>query len=276
MPFTDDAVVLDAAKPRRREMAWADVCSGLSQWRLIWRLAILDLRNRYRGSLLGPIWLTMSIAVMVAGLGVLYGQLFRLDVAIYLPHLAVSLVLWNWMAGSLNESCSAFTGAEGIIRQVQMPYSVHVLRCVVRNTLVAAHTLPVPIFVMWLFGHLPGQEALLVLPGIFIVLINMTTLGYFLGMACARFRDVSPIVANVVQLAFFVTPVIWKAELLGEQRVWLLLNPFYNLLETVRGPLVGGGGDISAWLAALGITAANATIAFAAFVRFRSRIAFWV
>lgn len=95
-------------------------------------------------------------------------------------------------------------------------------------------------------------------------------------MICARFRDIQQIVASVMQLAFFMTPVIWKPELLGEWQVLLPLNPFFVLMETVRGPLVEGSASWLVWLAALVYTGAAYAVALAFFVRFRARIAFWV
>jgi lipopolysaccharide transport system permease protein len=147
------SVMFDANDPRPGERALADLREGLGRWRLAWRLALLDLRNRYRGSALGPIWMTLTVAVMVAGLGVLYSTLLRIDVARYLPHLAVSLVVWNWMAGSINDACQVFIAAEGIIRQLRMPCTVLVLRCVFRNMLSGAHSVPVIVVVFLLFGH---------------------------------------------------------------------------------------------------------------------------
>jgi lipopolysaccharide transport system permease protein len=73
-----------------------------------------------------------------------------------------------------------------------------------------------------------------------------------------------------------MTPIMWKPELLGEQQWMQLFNPFYALLETVRGPLVEGGGPLSAWIAALFYTAAMVVVAVGFFVRYRGRIAFWV
>ena len=98
----------------------------------------------------------------------------------------------------------------------------------------------------------------------------------FLGMLCARFRDIGPIVGSTMQLAFFLTPILWKPKLLGAWEAWMPFNPFYALLETVRGPLVEGGGPPLAWLAAILYTLATVTMAAAFFVRFRSRVAFWV
>jgi len=267
---------LDAASPRRLERALGDLREGAAAWRLALALARLDLRNRYRGSVLGPFWLTMSTALMLVGLGVLYSALLRISLADYLPHLAVSLVVWQAIAGFVTDATTCLTAAESVIRQLPLPYTVHVLRCLFRNTITAAHSLPLIAVVFLIFGHLPGPEALLVIPGLLLILIAAFAAALFLGMLCARFRDIGPIVANILQLAFFLTPVLWKPELLrGSQ--WLLpFNPFYALLETVRGPLVEAGGAWTAWLAAVLYTVAAGAVALAFFVRFRGRLAFWV
>ncbi len=266
----------DAAVPQARKRALADLLEGLAQWRLALRLATLDLRNRYRGSVLGPLWMTLSVAVMIGGLGLLYAALFKLDVARYLPHLAVSLVVWNWLAASLNDACTTFMGAEAIIRQIRLPYTVHVLRCLFRNMLTAAHSIPVIVVVFLVFGVVPGKEILLAPLGVGIIAINIVSAGFLLGMICARFRDVPQIVGTLVQFGFFLTPVLWKVEQLGEGAVWILLNPFYPLLETVRGPLIEGGGPLGAWIAALVYTAIGVGLAATLFVCLRNRIAFWV
>src|SRR5215472_7810820 len=76
-------------------LAMQDIADGLRLWRLAWTLAWLDIRLRYRGSMLGPFWLTISTGVMVGALGVLYSTLFKMDIASYLPFLALSQVLWG-------------------------------------------------------------------------------------------------------------------------------------------------------------------------------------
>jgi lipopolysaccharide transport system permease protein len=276
MPKPEHILSVDAANPRHTERAMADLRDGLSQWRLALALARLDLRNRYRGSVLGPLWMSLSTLIMLIGLGLLYGALFKFKLSNYLPHLAVSLIVWQWMAGFINDSCATLTSAEGVIRQMRLPYTLHALRVAFRNTLVAAHSLPLIPIVFLIFGLVPGPEALLAIPGLVLIGINMLAGGLLLGMVCARFRDIPPIVANVVQLAFFVSPILWKPELLGDAMVWMAFNPFYALLETVRGPLLEGGGPPLAWLAAIFYTGAHVVLAGFLFTRFRSRIAFWV
>jgi lipopolysaccharide transport system permease protein len=277
------AYTRDAADPRHVERALADVSAGLSRWRLAAALARLDIRNRYRGSVLGPFWMTASMAVMIAGIGLLYSTLFKMTLREYLPWLAVSLLVWTTINQIVTDACTAFTSSEGVIRQVPLPYTVHVLRFVMRNAIMAAHSLPLilVVFVVCAFMPgdtpvLPGMEAVLALPGLALLLLNACAVGMFLGMVCARFRDIPQIVINVMQLFFFLSPVLWKPALLGSLQVFLPLNPFFALMETVRGPLVEGGAPPIIWAAALFYTAAACAIAFVFFVRFRGRIAFWV
>lgn len=267
---------VDAANPQRLRKAIEDVRLGASRWRLASTLAWLDIRNRYRGSVLGPFWLTLSTGAMLLGLGLLYSALFQMSLREYLPHLAVSLVIWNAISQMVNDATTSLTSSEGIIRQLPLPYTVHALRCVMRNAIIAAHNFPLILVVFLVCGHLPGPEAVLAIPGFLILGINAVAAALFLGMLCARFRDIGPIVGSTMQLAFFLTPILWKPRLLGHWEAWMPLNPFYAILETVRGPLVEGGGPLLAWVAAVFYTLAMVAAAALFFVRFRGRVAFWV
>lgn len=267
---------VDAARPERLSRALADLRAGLAGWRLPMALARLDIRNRYRGSVIGPFWLTLSTAAMLLGLGLLYATLFKYDLREYLPHLAASLIVWNAIAGIVGDACVSLTSQEGVIRQIRLPHSVHALRCVFRNLLTAAHNLPLVLVVFLACGLVPGWGALLALPGLALIAADALAAALLLGMVCARFRDIGQIVASVMQIAFFLTPVIWKPELLEERARYLPLNPFYPLLEIVRAPLVGEALAGTAWLSALGWSALLWALALAVFVRFRARVAFWV
>jgi lipopolysaccharide transport system permease protein len=272
-----ETYAFDAAAPRRGALAWADLREGFASWRLAWALARLDLRNRYRGSIIGPFWMTLSTLLMMVGLGLLYSRLLGMSLTEYLPHLTVSLVVWNVINGMVQDACTTMTSAEGVIRQLRVPFTVHALRSLFRNGLTAAHSLPLIPVVFVAFGHMPGPEAVLALPGLALLMINAFSASILLGMVCARFRDIGPIVANVMQLAFFLTPILWKPELLKEAAVWLPLNPFYALLETIRAPLVEGhGGGLAVWGAAILYSLVLGAAAMTFFKRFRGRLAFWV
>jgi lipopolysaccharide transport system permease protein len=262
----------------RQRQAVADVVEGVRLWRLAFTLGWLDIRLRYRGSVLGPFWLTLSTAVMVAALGVLYSALFKMDLHEYLPFLALSLVLWNsYLAALVGDACSCFLQAEGLIRSIRMPFTLHAIRTVVRNLLVLAHNVVVIVAVWAIFDTWPGWDGLLALPGLVLWVLDSLALCLLLGTFCARFRDIPPIVGSLMQIAFFVTPIIWKPDLLQASGArWLPANPFFSLLEIVRAPLLGEVPTAIIWTAALGYSAALCLVAWLVFARLRGRLAFWV
>lgn len=266
----------DAALPDRPGRAKSDLREGFARWRLAWVLARSDITHRYRGSVLGPLWLTLSTGIMLVCLGFLYSKLFQMEVAVYLPWLAVSLIIWNIISQVCADSCITLTSAEGIIRQMPVPYTVQALRNVFRNMLVAAHNLPLIAAVFFVLDYGIGWSIIGVIPGFLLLCINAFWLSLLFGILCARFRDIPPIITSVVQIAFFMTPVIWKPELIQEWAAWLPLNPFFSLMEVIRGPIVGTPVPLLVWLAAIGYTAIVWAVGQAFFTRFRGRIAFWV
>ncbi len=272
----EPVIMHDAGNPQRLQRAVDDLSSGFGLWRLAWALASGDIKERYRGSVLGPLWLTLSTALMLGMLGVLYAKLFRIDLASYLPWLSASLVIWGVLLQSVNDACITMTSSEGVIRQMPLPYTLHALRAVFRNALVAAHNLPLILIVLALFGIMPGWEALMAIPGLILLAFCAFWAGLLFGAVCARFRDIPPIIASIMQIAFFMTPIIWKPELVGHWQPWLPLNPFYSMMEIVRAPLLGRPFPLIEWVASLVYSGLLGVAAFALFARFRNRIAFWV
>lgn len=260
----------------RQVLAARDLRDGARQWRLAGALGWLDIRLRYRGSVLGPFWLTLSTALMVGALGFVYSTLFHQTLGDYLPFLALSLVLWNAASALVTEACTVFTAAEGTIRSIRMPYAIHVLRLLVRQVLVLLHNVVVIVVVYAIFGVWPGATGLLALPGLALWLLDGAACCFLLGSFCARFRDIPQIIASIMQIAFFVTPVVWKPEQMKEGAKYLVYNPFYTLLEVVRAPLMGAAPDGDAWISAICFSALLCLVAWALFARVRGRLSFWV
>jgi lipopolysaccharide transport system permease protein len=267
----------DMTTATRNRWALSDLIEGMHLWRLAWALGWLDIRLRYRGSMLGPFWLTISTGVMVAALGVLYSTLFKIELRDYLPFLALSQVLWGFLAALVSEACTVFTDAEGVIRSVRMPFFVFSMRGLIRNAIVLGHNILVIVVVFAVFQIWPGVDSLLALPGLVLWVIDGLALTLLLGGFCARFRDIQPIVNSVMQIAFFMTPVIWKPDQLSAAGVQsLAFNPFFDLLEIVRGPILGSSVAGTTWIGAGVYSVVLCAISWAFFVRARGRIAFWV
>jgi lipopolysaccharide transport system permease protein len=266
----------DSSHRERHGLAWTDLAEGAALWRLGITLGWLDIKLKYRGSMLGPFWLTISTAVMVAAMGGLYGALFHMDLTTYLPFLALSLVMWNALSGLVMDACTTFTQSEGTIRSLRMPYFVHMVRVVVRSVISFLHNVPVILAVFVIFSIWPGAKGLLCLPGFAIWTIDAFAACMMLGAFCARFRDIPPIVGSIMQIAFFVTPVVWRPEQLGNKGWWLPLNPFDALLEVVRAPLLGTAPPAHVWELACGYSLAFCVLAWVLFARVRGRLAYWM
>ncbi len=265
-----------APHPSQASTALDDVVRGAYAFHLWGMLGWQDIRRRYRRSRLGPFWITISMAVLVAVLGTLYGALLKVEAAEYVPFLALGFIVWSLISGLAAEGSGAFTEAAHIIREVSLPLSVHVYRVVWRNLIIFFHNIAIFVVVAILFSIWPGWPGLLVLPGLVLLCLNGMWIGLLLGIVSARFRDLPPIVESLMRIAFFVTPIIWTPSLLPDRTTLLDLNPFFHVLELVRAPLLGQVPGLASWLMVSGITLGGGLVTFELFRRYRRRIAYWV
>jgi lipopolysaccharide transport system permease protein len=256
--------------------ARADLAGTARLSRLCLALAWHDLRLRYHGSVLGPFWLTLSSAITVLALGGLYARLLGLPAADYVPYLSVSLLLWNALATLLSEACTLFTAQASTIRSLRMPYGVYAARLLLRALFSLGHAALVLPAVFWAYGVAPAWSWLLVAPALALWLAAGFFAALGLGAACARFRDIQPAVASALQLGFFVTPVLWRPDLLGQHAAWLWLNPFHPLLEVLRAPLLGQVPGAVSWLAAALVTGIAVAAGWCVFAQARARLPVWV
>jgi ABC-type polysaccharide/polyol phosphate export permease len=256
--------------------ALIDLWEGIGRFWLWGVLAWSDIRQRYRGSVLGPFWLTLSSAIMIGSLGILYARLFKADITSYLPSLALGLLVWSLISTTLTESCSAFFSADHIIRQIKLPLSVYIYRLVARNLIVFAHNIVVSVVVLVWF-HVPvGWRDALAVPGLMIIVLTSVPASLVLALLCARFRDMPQIVASLLQVIFFLTPIMWDRSLLGSNGWVVGLNPFAAFIDIVRAPLLGQLPDTASWFIALGVLVLSWLIAVPLFARVRGRVAYWM
>jgi ABC-type polysaccharide/polyol phosphate export permease len=267
---------LQTARPGNFALALKDLKDGVSSIHIWPMLGWQEIRQRYRRSVMGPFWLTISMGVMIGGMGPLYGKLFGQDLSVYFPHLAISLVVWMLVSNLINDCSNAFIAAEGFIKQIKLPLTIHILRAIWKNLIIFAHNLAVVVLVFLIYPPEMSWHLLQMPLGIFMLAVNSLWFGILVGLFCARFRDIPQIVASMVQIAFFLTPIFWKAEMLGKFMWAAQINPLYHFIEIVRAPLVSGGASLLSWGVVLLITVLGYTVMMLFFTRFRARIAYWV
>lgn len=254
----------------------ADVLGGFGSWRMWWMLARNDVVRRYRRSRLGQLWLTLSMAVTIFGIGAVYSSLFGTSLASYMPHLATGLVLWGLISSTINESCASFTENESIIRQIALPRFTYLLRTLARNLLVFAHNLIILPVVYFLTGSPIDWHILLFVPGLLLASANLAWIGYLVAMLSTRFRDVPQIVQSIVQVAFFISPVIFKPSQLRADHPVLTLNPFASMLDVTREPLLGQVPSPISYFVLLGLLIVGWLLSLAFAGKFSHRIVYWL
>lgn len=261
---------------KRLTLGVEDIIKGISKYQIWFYLSWQDIKLRYRRSVIGPFWITISTGILVLAMGPLYGALLKQEIGPYLQHLSVSMIIWSFISGYINESCTAFIGAEGFIKEVKQPLTIHLLRVFSRNVLFLLHNTVIIIGVLAFF---PPEDPIMLLQipiGLLLLIGNLFWMGLFLATICARFRDIPQLVSNLLQMMFFVSPIIWKVDMLGRNRLAADVNPLYHLMELIRTPILGGQVGSLTWLVAFGLLAGGLTMTLLLFSRFRARVPYWL
>lgn len=263
--------------------AWRDLVRGFHQHELWLQLGWQDIKQRYRRSTLGPLWITIATGVMALALGLLYSMLFQIPLAEFLPHVTVGLIMWGFIAGCIKDGADIFIDNEGLIKQLPSALSVHVYRLVWRQALFLAHNLVIWVILMMIFPRNLGWEVLLAIPAMALLIVNGVWVTMLFGIIATRYRDVAPLLEAMVQLLFYVTPIVWTTQTLKEQggdiaqRALLAeINPLFHYMEIIRAPLIGQPIAAYHWWIVLGCTVIGLLLALLAMKQWRFRVSYWV
>ncbi len=265
--------------------AFKDLRDGFAQRELWLSLGWQDIKQRYRRSVLGPFWITISTAVQAAAIGLLYATLLAQPLREYLPYVTVGIIVWNVIEASIIEGADVFIANEGLIKQLPSALSVHIYRMVWRQFLFFAHNLV--IYAVMLVGFSVWRDlnwsVLLVLPAIVLLFLNAMWVSIVFGIFSTRYRDIAPILGSLTRMLFVLTPVMWSAKVLHAQggtvseRARLVeLIPTFHYLEIVRAPALGDPIALRSWLVVLTFTVVGWVVAILALKQFRSRVPYWV
>jgi ABC-type polysaccharide/polyol phosphate export permease len=253
-----------------------EILAGFRAWPVWVLMGWDDIRQRYRRSVIGPFWITLSMGVFILVLGVIYSRLFHVELQNYLPYLTVGFIVWGFMSSAVNDSCIAFIDANRIIKQIKLPYSVYVLRVVWRNFIIFLHTIVIFLPMAIIFKIEPNLTMLYEIPGLILVGVNLIWLTTVIAILSTRYRDIQPIVGTVIQLGMFATPIMWNVSALGDAKIVAEVNPVYHLIEITRAPLLGMAPEPRSWLIACGLAVVGSVLAIALMVRASRRIVFWL
>ncbi|MDT5013017.1 MAG: lipopolysaccharide transport system permease protein [Mycobacterium sp.] len=273
--------VEDAADSKTFHRAFQDLTEGLQRRQLWLHLGWQDIKQRYRRSVLGPIWITIAMGTTAVAMGGLYSKLFHLELSEHLPYVTLGLIIWGLISASILEGAEVFVANEGLIKQLPTALSVHVYRLVWRQAILFAHNIVIYVIIAMIFPKPWKWTDLAVIPALGLIALNCVWVSLVFGIVGTRFRDIGPLLNSLVQLLFFMTPIIWNDQTLQSQGAsqwrWVVeLNPLFHYLDIVRAPLLGADQHMRHWIVVLVLTAVGWVLAVFAMQRYRSRVPYWV
>ena len=255
---------------------YADSCEGLRDWRLWSKFAWHDMQARHRRSWVGPFWLALTAIVFISALSIIYSILFQIDLTTYVPVVAIGVVVWVFVAAVATEGVNTFVEAETYIRQLRVSPFIFVFRVVWRNMIVFGYQFVITLVVLVVFRKIEPSMMPLAAFGMLLLFLQAVWVTSLLGILGARFRDLQPMIANLLQVLFFVTPVVWLPAMLGQHRWIADYNPLNSLIAVVRGPLLGEMPTAANYGFVLVTTAIGFLAAALMHGRFRNRIVYWL
>lgn len=256
---------------------WDDIILGLKNWRVWHLMGFGAVRRRYSRSRIGQFWTTISTAIMVVVMGMVWSILWKLPMGDILPYIAGSLVLWSFLTGSINDSTNAMITSGHYFLNQGMSFSTPIYAVIYGQLITLAHNMIIVVVVLVIFPHSFGWETLLFIPGFLLALVTIVWVSCIVAILCARYRDVTQLISSILTTAFYVTPVMFKAEFIPPEFRWInLINPFAVFLSIMRDPLFGREVPWENWAIATAITLIGGFTTLSFVGRFRKRVIFWI
>lgn len=257
---------------------WNDISRAWQRRSLALMLGWQDIKQRYRRSKLGPFWLTISMAVMITMIGLIFGQALKRPMDDYLPFVASGIIFWSFISSSINDGATSFISSAGMIRQLGLPLALYPMRVLWRNIVVLGHNVIIIPIVLLLVGKSINLNILWLIPGFLVVIANLFWFSLLMGVFCTRFRDMPPIIASLVQVLFYVTPIIWMPDSVGARVSSFIVNtnPAYHVLELVRAPILGYAPSSMNWTISVGVAVLGLFVSMVFYGTYKKRIAYWI
>jgi ABC-type polysaccharide/polyol phosphate export permease len=252
---------------------WSRSVRQIALWS---NLAVEDLHDRYRRTVLGLVWIVASFALFVMVKVLIFGQLTTASTAEFGIFVTIGFGLWAYVNSMVVDACAAYMHARPWILATAIPYPVFLLQAVLRNWMVFGLTMMVMAVALYWKPSGWSMRAWSVLPALFCYFFTSVWLAAILAPLCARYRDAYHAVQTGLRLIFFATPILWMPADSGKLAMIARLNPISHYIAIVREPLIYDRIPLESWIIVLVIKIAGFAIGLFVYAATRRRVAHWV
>lgn len=260
------------------KIALNDIMFGLQGWQLWTNMGLSDIKQRYRRTVLGPLWTTLNHALFITCLSLVFVFLWKTNVNTFLLSFSTGYISWVFISTIISESCLVFVSAESILKQIHIPFFSFCLIVVFRNLLVFFHHLLVYLILLIILSISINQNMFYIFPGLLLVCFTGLWLSLLIGIVCARYRDFQQVVSLMIQTSLFITPIFWlPTQLAGiPYKAMVQYNPLFHFIQILRQPLIGECPDIFSWVFVSLISIVGFIITLLIFSKKRATLIFWL
>jgi ABC-type polysaccharide/polyol phosphate export permease len=255
------------------------IIKGIGEFELWTRLASTELKRRYRRTIIGPFWTSLNLAIFVLSMGFLYSKLWGQDPNSYLPYLCSGMISWSLISSFFTDGSSVYTSNSSLLTQIRVNLFTLVSVVIYRNLIIYTHNLSIfAILILFTSSNL-NIYSLLIIPGLLILIINGFWIVGITGMLCSRYRDITPIIVNLLQISLFLTPIFWAPDQIsGRSYINILIdyNPLFQFVSIIRFPMLGMCPSTWTYLYTITVGLIGNIFMFFLYKRMQQRIIFWL
>ena len=237
-----------------------------------------DIKQKYRRAVLGPFWITFSMAILIVTMGLVFNRIYGTKLDEFFPFLAISLILWNFCSSTVTEGCESYTASESLIKQLPLPMYLYLIRMLWRNVIILCHNIIIFPIVFILLNIELNKNLFLCIPGFILLFLNLAWVVTILSTICTRYRDLTRIVVSGLQVIVYLTPIMWMPSFLtGKMHFYLVtLNPIFHIFDVVRAPLLATHPSSLSWIVSLTCALLGWIITVPVYKNNHKKIIFWL
>lgn len=253
-----------------------DLYQGLLKWRIWTHLARNDLITRYRRSWLGAGWVLISFTAFVVAKILVFGTISTKNLAFFSTYVASGYMIFKFLSAVVVDGANSLTAAEGWIKGENLPLSIYVYRSILRNAIVASYTLP-PVILICLYSQTYTLSLLFsIVPVMLIYFVNAVWISVFLGIICARYRDISHLIIMGMSLLYFLTPVLWVKPDTGTLALIATYNPLTYYIDILRAPMFENSIPVFSWYVVGAMTLFGIVLMMTSLGHLRQKLIYWL
>jgi ABC-type polysaccharide/polyol phosphate export permease len=259
-------------------IAWSDFRDDIRSWHMWSRLGWSDVKGRYRRTVFGPFWATLSLGIFIVAVSFIWARLWNAKLETFLPFVTAGMLAWTLIVSLIQDGASIFLTSGGLIRSLSFPYTTLTCSLVWRHMILFAHNLLIYVFVVPLMGVPVTWQMLLFVPALLLVALNSIWVATLLGLLSARFRDIPLLIQTILNVLMFITPIFWTYDQLKGRTGQILINGnvILHFVEILRMPMLGRLPELYTIEVVLVTTVLGWLVTVFCFARFRRRLPYWL